>query len=587
MLCFNVNRRQKFTFLEGNLLFIENNILTGKKSTNYKVEVPVISRSRLIIFLLYFISASIYIYLGILVIRKNYRSLKNRLIFLISISLTIWAISHGLSLVAFNGDDVLLWRRIGALGYLSFYSLLLHFTLVLTEKKETLKKWWVLPSLYFPAIVLISVYSISSYMQNYYELTELNIGWVISEEITAWSYAFYLYFIAFIIACILLLWKWGRNEEAVRKKKQSRIILSTLIIAFTIGTIADILPLYLDMRDYPDLAIILITIPISGIFYSVEKYKLMSLSPKNIAGDILETMNDGLIVIDKNKKIQMVNQRALEQLNYKKEDLINKTIENILKDDGLIESFYSGNNSHDMIKYQEKNLRKKDGKVLPVLFSIALLQDDWGDELGLIFTFSNIEERVEAEKKLRKLNEELEEKVAQRTKELEYLANHDSLTRLPNRRLFIDRLNREIVQAEANNQSIMVVMLDLDGFKEVNDTLGHEKGDELLKMTARRLRANLREQDIVARFGGDEFIIKCKDIKGKKSAKVVAEKIIETFQEPFEVGGRNFEITASVGAAFYPEDGQDVEKLTKKADQAMYVSKKFSKNQYTFYGNVN
>lgn len=551
------------------------------------MEVPVISRSRLIIFLLYFISASTYIYLGVLVIRKNYHSLKNRLIFLISISLTIWAISHGLSLVANSAEKALLWRRIGALGYLSFYSLLLHFTLVLTEKKETLKKWWVLPSLYFPAIVLISVYSLSSYMHNYYEFTELNIGWVISEEITAWSYAFYLYFIAFVIASSLLLWKWGSTEEAIRKKKQSRIILSTLIIAFIIGTIVDILPLFFDLRDYPDLAIILITIPISGIFYSVEKYKLMSLSPKNIAGDILETMNDGLIVIDKNKKIQMVNQRALEQLNYKKEDLINKTIENLLQEEGLIESFYSGKKTSDMIKYQESNLRRKDDSDLPVLFSIALLQDDWGDELGLIFTFSNIEERVRAEKKLRKLNEELENKVAQRTKELQYLANHDSLTRLPNRRLFIDSLNKSIVQAQADNQSIMVVMLDLDGFKEVNDTLGHEKGDELLKMTARRLRENLREKDIVARFGGDEFIIKCKDIKGRRSAKVVVDKMIKAFQKPFEVGGINFDITASIGAAFYPEDGHDVETLTEKADQAMYVSKKFNKNQYTFYENVN
>ena len=547
---------------------------------------PLISRIRLIPCLIYIIVSIIYFSLGIYVIKKDNKSAKNKLFFIISMVLSLWALTYGVSLASNNPETALLWRRIGAAGYLSFYSLFLHFTLVLTEKKSIIQRKWFLALTYIPAILLIYNFSISSYMHNYYEMIELNIGWVVSAEHTEWNLALYIYYISYTLISILLLWKWGRNVRATRKKKQASLILRTLTLALVIGTIVDIIPPYLGFNQYPDLSVIFIVIPALGVLYSIEKYKLMALSPDRIASDILETMNEGLLVTDNIGIIKMVNQSALNQLNYRKRDLLDGSIDKIIKDDSLIDSFFSGTNPQEVIKYQDKIIETKEGHSIPVLFSIAILKDDWGDYLGLICTFSNIKERVEAEEKLRELNEELEEKVEQRTKELKYLANHDSLTRLPNRRLFIDRLNESIDRAEEDEESLMVIMLDLDGFKKVNDTLGHEKGDVLLKMTADRLRENLRDNDVVARFGGDEFIIKCKDINDKKSARVVADKILESFHEPFKVAGRTFDITASMGAAFYPVDGQDVETLTEKADKAMYVSKKSGKNQYTFYDSI-
>ena len=545
-----------------------------------------ISTIRLIPCLIYFIVAIIYFFLGIYVIRKDNNSAKNRLFFIISMFLSLWALSFGVSSASNSPGTALYWRRIGAVGYLSFYSLFLHFILVLTEKKSIVRRKWFLALIYIPAIILIYNFSLTSYMPNYYEMIELNMGWVVSAEHTEWSLAFYIYYSSYILISILLLWRWGKNERATRKKKQANLILSTLTLAFIAGTLIDIIPPRLGFNDYPDLSIIFILIPALGILYSIEKYKLMDLSPDRIAGDILETMNEGLIVTDNIGIIKMVNESTLNQLDYRKRELLDDSIDKIIKDDGLVDSFLSGTNPRNMIKYQDKVLETKEGKNIPVLFSIATLQDDWGDYLGFICTFSNIKERVEAEKKLKKLNEELEEKVEQRTKELRYLANHDSLTRLPNRRLFIDRLSKSINKAAEEDEPLMVVMLDLDGFKEVNDSLGHEKGDELLKRTADRLRANLRDNDTVARFGGDEFIIKCKDINERKSAKVVVEKIFESFQKPFDIGGKAFDITASMGAAFYPEDGKDVKTLTDKADEAMYASKNSGKNQYTFYDKI-
>ena len=545
-----------------------------------------ISTIRLIPCLIYFIVAIIYFFLGIYVIRKDNNSAKNRLFFIISMFLSLWALSFGVSSASNSPGTALYWRRIGAVGYLSFYSLFLHFILVLTEKKSIVRRKWFLALIYIPAIILIYNFSLTSYMPNYYEMIELNMGWVVSAEHTEWSLAFYIYYSSYILISILLLWRWGKNERATRKKKQANLILSTLTLAFIAGTLIDIIPPRLGFNDYPDLSIIFILIPALGILYSIEKYKLMDLSPDRIAGDILETMNEGLIVTDNIGIIKMVNESTLNQLDYRKRELLDDSIDKIIKDDGLVDSFLSGTNPRNMIKYQDKVLETKEGKNIPVLFSIATLQDDWGDYLGFICTFSNIKERVEAEKKLKKLNEELEEKVEQRTKELRYLANHDSLTRLPNRRLFIDRLSKSINKAAEEDEPLMVVMLDLDGFKEVNDSLGHEKGDELLKRTADRLRANLRDNDTVARFGGDEFIIKCKDINERKSAKVVVEKIFESFQKPFYIGGKAFDITASMGAAFYPEDGKDVKTLTDKADEAMYASKNSGKNQYTFYDKI-
>ncbi|WP_274378621.1 diguanylate cyclase domain-containing protein [Desulforamulus profundi] len=166
---------------------------------------------------------------------------------------------------------------------------------------------------------------------------------------------------------------------------------------------------------------------------------------------------------------------------------------------------------------------------------------------------------------------------------LRYLAYHDSLTDLPNRTLFNDRLSVALTQASPNNKRLAVMFLDLDYFKMVNDTLGHDTGDQLLKGIASRLSSLLRKGDTIARIGGDEFSILLQDIARTEDAAVVAQKIIDALKEPWIIGCHEFHITTSIGIALCPNDGEDVETLMKNADAAMYQAKELGRNNFQFY----
>ncbi|MDD5389593.1 MAG: diguanylate cyclase [Gallionellaceae bacterium] len=163
---------------------------------------------------------------------------------------------------------------------------------------------------------------------------------------------------------------------------------------------------------------------------------------------------------------------------------------------------------------------------------------------------------------------------------LESLALHDSLTGLPNRRLLFDRLELSIAHAHRNNSTMAVMYLDLDGFKQINDTLGHDAGDALLGMVAARLEAAVRQEDTVARMGGDEFVIGLWEISHADAAAKLASKVIQAVSRPYRIQDRGVSVTASVGVGIYPLHGEDVETLMKSADLALYEAKRSGKGDY-------
>ncbi len=163
---------------------------------------------------------------------------------------------------------------------------------------------------------------------------------------------------------------------------------------------------------------------------------------------------------------------------------------------------------------------------------------------------------------------------------LESLALHDALTGLPNRRLLMDRLSLAITHAHRSKHMMAVMYLDLDGFKQINDTLGHDAGDTLLRMVADRLVAAVRQEDTVARLGGDEFVIVLWELSHAGSAAKVVSKMIEAVSQPYSIEGRDVNMTISVGVGIYPLHGEDVETLMKNADLALYEAKRTGKNDY-------
>jgi diguanylate cyclase (GGDEF)-like protein len=166
---------------------------------------------------------------------------------------------------------------------------------------------------------------------------------------------------------------------------------------------------------------------------------------------------------------------------------------------------------------------------------------------------------------------------------VEYLAYHDGLTGLPNRSMFSRVLTQSISEANRYQRRLAVAFLDLDRFKQINDTLGHEAGDQLLQEVANRLKGCVRDSDTIARLGGDEFVVLLPELADDKHASVVAQKILAAAARPFTLMGQEFRVTASIGISSYPQDGLDEQTLTKNADIAMYQAKAEGKNNFKFY----
>lgn len=175
-------------------------------------------------------------------------------------------------------------------------------------------------------------------------------------------------------------------------------------------------------------------------------------------------------------------------------------------------------------------------------------------------------------------------RLKQTNEQITHLAHYDILTGLPNRILFYDRLNQAITRARRAKESFAILYLDLDGFKLINDTFGHDVGDALLIEVAKRIVACVRDSDTVARMGGDEFTVILNNVRTPNSKDRVAEMIVEAIARPFMLNGNNCSVSISVGIALYPDNGNTAEQLVKLADAAMYLAKNSGKNRYRFIG---
>lgn len=282
---------------------------------------------------------------------------------------------------------------------------------------------------------------------------------------------------------------------------------------------------------------------------------------------VFETSNEAIMIADQNGLIKVVN-RAFERITGYQADEVQGCNPNMLS---------SGR--HDRVFYEhmwetlcstgawsgEIWNRRKDGSVYPEWLSISALHDDDGNITEFVSVFSDITNRKEAEAHIR------------------HQAYYDALTQLPNRNLLLDRLEVAIHTAERDGQTLSVMFIDLDRFKYVNDTLGHEYGDELLVQVAKRLVKCVRESDTVARFGGDEFVILLHNIHSEREASLVAEKVIKRISEPFSLAGREIVIGASIGLSLFPGESDEPDTLLRNADLAMYRAKQTGRNRFQFF----
>ena len=286
-----------------------------------------------------------------------------------------------------------------------------------------------------------------------------------------------------------------------------------------------------------------------------------------LAAMVYRDSSEGMLVTDAGNRIITVNRAFTEITGYEPADVIGRTPA-ILKSGNHDEAFYQSMWQQIIMTGRfsgELWNRRKNGEFFAAHLIINLVVGERGSPHRYVALLSDITER-------------------KRSDELIWLeANFDNLTGLPNRRFFRDRLEYEVRNARRSNLPLALIFIDLDGFKDVNDTLGHDTGDQLLKEAADRLRNSVRDTDTVARLGGDEFAIILTGQHSPGNVDRVADHILKTLSEPIHLGEETAYVSASLGITLFPDDATGVEDLIKSADQAMYAAKEHGKNRYHFF----
>ena len=285
---------------------------------------------------------------------------------------------------------------------------------------------------------------------------------------------------------------------------------------------------------------------------------------------VTEFAVEGIITIDEQGIIESVNLAAERLFAYQAKELVGQNVKILMPEahrdahDGYLARYIRTGEGRVIGRPQELSALRRDGSEFPIELNLTEMR--LGGRRRFTGIIRDITDRKQTETRIQRL------------------AHYDSLTELPNRMLFYDRLGQAINLARRERQTLALFYLDLDKFKAVNDTLGHSAGDELLKGVAGRIQRQLRESDTVARIGGDEFIVILPKIENREDVATVAQKLIDALSAPFLLGPRKAEarIGASIGIAIFPADGQDVEALMQAADAAMYNAK-VVRNAFRFY----
>ncbi|MGB2926841.1 MAG: CHASE2 domain-containing protein [Limnothrix sp.] len=372
-----------------------------------------------------------------------------------------------------------------------------------------------------------------------------------------------------------IVWRWrSPRAEITALTLCTIVILGSTYSLFTIGWIFPVVPSLLSLFGAASLI----------ATHTIHQDRELSRS-REFFHLIIDNIPDPVFVKDTEFKLTVVNDAFCQLLGGEDETMIGKSDYDIFAKTEAAVFRQQELSVLQTSKAQENEeiLTNFDGNTFNVATKRSLHKDGAGN-IFLVGVIRDITERKKLEADLRRTAAELtrsNDELKKSEENLRHLANHDPLTELPNRKYFNETLQKFVHTRKENGKLLSLLFLDLDGFKPVNDNLGHDIGDVLLKAVAQRIKNRLRTTDVVSRLGGDEFTVLLPDIKEPLDSIIVAKKILSALSDPYMLQGKRVSVTASIGVSVYPLDATETSELIRLADQAMYEAKRSGRNQYS------
>jgi len=465
-----------------------------------------------------------------------------------------WSVFYGVELSCLNLEGMLISLVMEVLGVVTVSVLWLIVTLLYTGREKWVTRRTVVLLFVIPSITIV-IAATNQLHHLYYSAVNVDTSGpfpMLALTWGPWLWVSTIYLYALILTSILLL-----IEQLSKPGTFYRNQVIAMLVGISVPWTVIILYVIFGLMPLGHLNLTPFAFTVTGVVFawSMFRHGLFNIVP--IAYDaVIDSIDDAVAVLDRQNRIVGYNKAAHKILKLSRTN-IGQAAAIGLKDWPELSELDRYTRLEILSEWQDSTRCYEASS-----FNVA---DRNKHVIGKVIFLRDVTERKQMEQKLKEM------------------ATHDFLTGLPNRVLLTDRFTIVAAQAHRNRARIAVMSLDLDKFKTINDTLGHEAGDQVLKFVSKRLTAIIRASDTLARVGGDEFILMTMEANHMEDAAALAQKILDSFAEPLLIDDHQLYLSTRIGIAIYPEDAKDLETLAKKSDASMYYSKGHGRNQFKFF----
>lgn len=506
--------------------------------------------------LISFANAVFFLFIAVYSISIDRKSKINRSSAIECLLLGVWAFAYTFFYVAPDKSTAWFWYKIGSIGWTGFMGVLIWFFLELSRHQVRIPKLvqhlliWMIPVMLF---IMNMLGTTTSGAIDLVQSTS-GMGWTYHnriDNILYWFYVGYIFIGVGVCAYILTLW-----TKTIASQHFKRIISAFLLVdgvLIFIGFLSDlVIPLFTDF--FPPMTNIFLMVFCFSYWIIIFKLDVFRKNSLEASEFILNIISDALIVLNKKGIIQSCNKATLELLHYEIDEMVGQELIHFFNRDRFDQAQVDKLFQNKQLTNQEAELLTKEGQMVKTIYSATIAENDAYGFMGIIVSFHDVTAQKELEKKLFTL------------------AHYDALTELPNRRYFLDMLYSFEELYLKGNPDFAILFIDLDGFKEINDAMGHDVGDQLLVAIGARLNACVEDADIVARIGGDEFVILQGNVQNERDIHKRQAIILNQFKRPIQIENHKCSVGLSIGYSRYSEM-KNIPDMMREADRRMYAEK--------------